>query len=72
MRDIRAIAGDNEAGVTHAPGFGKALADHVVHGSSELTDLEGWRIDRFEGAYSCDEDVAAALAAQLAEATGAN
>ncbi len=58
---LYAIAGDNEAGVTHAPGFGKVLADHIVSGESELTSMDSWRIDRFDG-LNCDEDVAAAMA----------
>ncbi|MGH2944726.1 MAG: NAD(P)/FAD-dependent oxidoreductase [Solirubrobacteraceae bacterium] len=55
---LYAIAGDNEAGVTHGPGFAKVLADHIVRGSSELTDLEGWRIDRFGERYVTEAEVA--------------
>ena len=61
VEGLYAIAGDNEQGITHGPGFGKALADHVVHGSSELTSLDAWRIDRFDGRFTGDAEVAEAL-----------
>ncbi|MFI0366583.1 NAD(P)/FAD-dependent oxidoreductase [Actinomadura sp. 1N219] len=41
------MGGDNELGVTHAPGLGKALADTIAHGRSDLADLAPWRPDRF-------------------------
>jgi glycine/D-amino acid oxidase-like deaminating enzyme len=59
---LYAVGGDNEAGVTHAPGFGRVLADHLVAGHSELAGLEPWRIDRFGDELSTDEAVAAAIA----------
>jgi sarcosine oxidase subunit beta len=61
------LAGDNEAGLTHGPGFAKALADHIVRGDSELADLAAWRVDRFDGRYRTDEEVADAVRAALTD-----
>ncbi|MQA07491.1 MAG: FAD-dependent oxidoreductase [Pseudonocardiaceae bacterium] len=61
IEGLYAIAGDNEGGITHGPGFGKALADHLVHGFSELTHLDAWQLDRFDGQYTTDVEVAAAV-----------
>ena len=58
---LYALAGDNEAGVTHGPGFAKALADHIVTGASDLAGLDAWRLDRFDGAYATERAVAATL-----------
>ncbi|MBS1883633.1 MAG: FAD-binding oxidoreductase [Actinobacteria bacterium] len=63
IEGLFAMAGDNEAGVTHGPGFGKALAETIVHGSNELADIEAWRIDRFEQPLRDDAAVAEAMAA---------
>ena len=65
LQGLWVMTGDNEAGVTHGPGFGKVLADHIVHGSSEIADLDAWRIDRFDEDYADDVAVAAAVRASL-------
>ena len=44
---LYALAGDNELGVTQGPGYGKALAETIVNGASEFTDLYPCRLDRF-------------------------
>jgi sarcosine oxidase, subunit beta len=51
---LYALAGDNEAGITHGPGFGKALADHISSGASDLTGIEAWSLARFDGRSSDD------------------
>lgn len=48
--------GDNELGFTHGPGFGRALAECVVHGSSELVDLSIWRVDRFGDRFTTEAE----------------
>ncbi|MEU0517337.1 FAD-binding oxidoreductase [Streptosporangium sp. NPDC006007] len=52
VEGLYAMGGDNELGVTHGPGFGKALADRVAHGTSDLADLTPWRIDRFGNRFT--------------------
>jgi sarcosine oxidase subunit beta len=51
VEGLYALGGDNELGVTQGPGLGKALADHIAHGSSDLADLDEWRLDRFGGGF---------------------
>lgn len=51
------LAGDNEAGVTHGPGFAKFIADLIVDGASKLADVDAWAVDRFGDTYPSDEDV---------------
>jgi sarcosine oxidase, subunit beta len=58
---LHVMAGDNEAGITHGPGFGKVLADNIATGSSQLADIEAWRVDRFEGEFDSDAEVAAGV-----------
>ena len=62
VEGLYALAGDNEAGITHGPGFGKVLADTIVHGASDLASIDGWAIDRFAERLASDADVAAAMA----------
>jgi sarcosine oxidase subunit beta len=59
---LYALVGDNDAGITHGPGFAKALADDdIAGGGSELTTLDAWRLDRFDGAYASEREVVASL-----------
>ncbi|MFI6906161.1 NAD(P)/FAD-dependent oxidoreductase [Nonomuraea sp. NPDC050394] len=51
------LAGDNEAGITYGPGYGKALADHITRG----TPLDHWRPDRFGDQFTTQGQVVAAL-----------
>jgi sarcosine oxidase subunit beta len=41
-----AITGDAESGITHAPGYGRALAQSIVGETPEL-DMDRYRLDRF-------------------------
>jgi sarcosine oxidase, subunit beta len=53
------LTGDNEAGVTHAPGYGRAVAE-LITGRSPFVALEAFRVDRFDGRLSA-RDVADAI-----------
>jgi glycine/D-amino acid oxidase-like deaminating enzyme len=55
------LGGDNEVGVTHGPGFGKALADNIANGSSDLVDLHHWRLDRFGDRFTSQAEVLAGV-----------
>ena len=54
------LTGDNEAGVTHAPGYGRAVAE-LITGRSPFVALEAFRVDRFGGRLSSARDVADAI-----------
>jgi glycine/D-amino acid oxidase-like deaminating enzyme len=64
---LYAFGGDNELGVTHGPGLAKALADNIVHGSSDLVDLTHWRLDRFDGRFTDPNEVFQAVELVLEE-----
>jgi sarcosine oxidase, subunit beta len=64
------LAGDNEAGVTHAPGFGRALAE-MIDGAEPFVDLERYRPDRFQGAYCTTREVALDVARALKDVSWA-
>jgi sarcosine oxidase subunit beta len=51
------LAGCNEMGVTHAPGFGKIIADLIVHGESALAPSDAWHPDRFDSQLCSASDV---------------
>jgi len=55
------VGGCNEAGITHGPGWGKLLAEVVVTGSSKLTDIDVFRLDRFGDRYATGTDVVAGM-----------
>ncbi|WP_369806046.1 NAD(P)/FAD-dependent oxidoreductase [Amycolatopsis sp. M39] len=60
------MGGDNELGVTHGPGFGRALAEHIALGRTELVaDLEPWRPDRFAGRFSTQSEVLVPVSASF-------
>ncbi|GAB3740971.1 FAD-binding oxidoreductase [Amycolatopsis oliviviridis] len=58
---LYAMGGDNELGVIHGPGFAKMLADHIVHGTSDLADWTPWRLDRFGDRYTTPREAFAGL-----------
>jgi glycine/D-amino acid oxidase-like deaminating enzyme len=62
---LYALGGDNELGFTHGPGFGKALAEHIVLGHTDLVDLAAFRIDRFGDRYTNDTETLAGVAEQF-------
>jgi sarcosine oxidase, subunit beta len=53
------LAGCNEMGVTHAPGFGRALAERIVHGAGRLASIEPLRPGRFGDSLGTEGDVLA-------------
>ena len=55
------IAGCNEAGVSHAPGWGRLTAELVTQGSGGLTEGSSFVPSRFDGAYKSERDVLDAL-----------
>ena len=63
LEGLFVLAGCNEMGVTHAPGFGRVLAELLVHGAPRLTSSEPWRPGRFDGIVATGGDVLAQLGA---------
>ncbi|TKK91425.1 FAD-binding oxidoreductase [Herbidospora galbida] len=59
VEGVYVLAGDNEAGITYGPGYGKALADHITRG----TPLDQWRPDRFGDRFTTQRQVVDALKA---------
>jgi glycine/D-amino acid oxidase-like deaminating enzyme len=57
LEGLFVLAGCNEMGVTHAPGFGRVLAELIVHGAPRLTSCEPWRPERFDGIVATGGDV---------------
>ncbi|MEV6558154.1 FAD-dependent oxidoreductase [Nocardia sp. NPDC051756] len=51
------LTGDNEAGLTHGPGYAKVLTDILLHGSSDLTAADDWNPDRFGDQYTTETAV---------------
>ena len=56
-----AVTGDNEAGVTHAPGLGRMMADLVIDGSSDWVNHHAFALNRFGTRYNDEPSVAAAM-----------
>ncbi|MEV6446308.1 FAD-binding oxidoreductase [Amycolatopsis sp. NPDC051716] len=65
IEGLHALGGDNELGVTQGPGLGKVLADHIVHGTSELAELGPWCLDRFGDRYTNAAEAYAGLTESL-------
>lgn len=61
IEGLYVIGGDNEAGITHGPGYGKLLAELIITGMTSLTDLAAFRPDRFGDSCSTDADVVKAM-----------
>lgn len=61
LEGLFVLAGCNEMGVTHAPGFGKVIAELVVHGAADLTSVSPWHPGRFDDALRTGADVLARL-----------
>jgi sarcosine oxidase, subunit beta len=61
VENLYVMAGDNEQGVTHGPGFGRVIAETIVAGGSDLVDAEVWSPGRFESEPRSPREVAAAL-----------
>jgi sarcosine oxidase, subunit beta len=55
------VAGDNYAGVTHAPGAGRLLAELVTDAPDRSVDAYPYRPERFNGELQAGADVVAAM-----------
>jgi sarcosine oxidase subunit beta len=55
------VAGDNYAGVTHAPGAGRLLAELVTDAPDPIVDGYPYRPERFDGEFQAGADVVAAM-----------
>ena len=56
-----AVTGDNEAGVTHAPGLGRLMADLITAQPCTWVDSSAFALDRFATSYASEDAVAAAM-----------
>ena len=56
-----AVTGDNEAGVTHAPGLGRMMADLITDQPCTWVDSSVFALDRFATTYANENAVAAAM-----------
>ncbi|MEO3861094.1 FAD-binding oxidoreductase [Acrocarpospora sp. B8E8] len=61
VRNLYVVAGCNEQGVTHGPGFGRVVAEQITAGKSDLADISVWRPDRFKNKLTSAREVVAAL-----------
>jgi glycine/D-amino acid oxidase-like deaminating enzyme len=61
MPGLYVMAGDNHAGVTHAPGAGRLLADLVADAPDPIVDPHPYRPERFDGEFQAGADVVAAM-----------
>jgi glycine/D-amino acid oxidase-like deaminating enzyme len=55
------LAGDNYAGVTHAPGAGRLLAELVTGAPDPSVDTYPYRPERFNGQYRTGAEVLAGM-----------
>lgn len=55
------LAGDNYAGVTHAPGAGRLLAELVTGAADPSVDSYPYRPERFDGEFQTGAEVVAAM-----------
>jgi sarcosine oxidase, subunit beta len=55
------LAGDNYAGVTHAPGAGRLLAELVTKAPDPIVDPYPYRPERFDGEFQAGAEVIAAM-----------
>lgn len=61
VEGLYVLGGDSEAGITHGPAFGRALADAIT-GHDPFVPLEPYQPDRFDGRYETARQVADAVA----------
>lgn len=56
------VSGCNEGGVTHAPGFGRLVAELIAEGTTSLCSLDPFALDRFGDRFPTARAVAEAMA----------
>jgi glycine/D-amino acid oxidase-like deaminating enzyme len=54
------MTGDNEAGITHAPGFGRAMAELITTGNP-FVDIAAFEVGRFGDTFASEVEVATAM-----------
>lgn len=59
--DLYVLAGDNEAGVTHGPGLGRALAERILQRETFGVDIDRYSPQRFGSTRWTEEEVLDAL-----------
>jgi sarcosine oxidase, subunit beta len=64
IEGLYVLGGDNEAGVTHAPGLGRALAESIA-GAEPFIDLQRYRPSRFDGTYKTTREAGLAASRSL-------
>jgi sarcosine oxidase, subunit beta len=67
---LHVVGGDNEIGVTHGPGFGRVVADTLLHGHSEFADITPWRVDRFGDRFTDQAATLRAVSEQFDQLVG--
>ncbi len=58
---VYVLGGDSEAGITHGPAFGRALAE-LISGDDPFVSLERFRPERFGGQFTTAQGVAEEIA----------
>lgn len=58
------IAGCNEAGITHGPGYARIVSDLITKGATTVADPSRLRVDRFAGQFDNPRAVGEALIAR--------
>lgn len=69
---LHVMGGDNELGVTHGPGLGRALAELITTGSSDLIELAHWDPARFGSRFSTQQQVLDVMVEQFGEVLAGN
>ncbi len=68
VRGVYVLAGDNYAGVTHAPGAGRLLAELVTGAPRPSVDPHRYLPDRFEGEFESEAEVVAGMRLKATQA----
>lgn len=61
IENLHVVAGCNEQGVTNGPGFGRVVADTILHGSTSFVDASVWNPGRFGHSLASPRDVVDAI-----------
>lgn len=61
IEGLYVVGGCNEAGISHGPGYGKAIAELIVDGTPKLVGLDAYRLDRFGDTFANDAAVVTAM-----------
>lgn len=61
LEGLYVIAGCNEAGITHGPGYGRFIAEYTHDGGPAFLPADAFAPDRFGTRYRSDRDVTEAV-----------